>query len=150
MEHISLFLSLTSLMLHYLNIHISSTSDDTSVYSSHNRSNHIEIQKSFHNDLNSILDYGKRWNIKFNSTKTVMQTFTTKHDTHSLQLTFSNQPVPKVIEHKHLGLFLSTDLRFHAHTSDVIFKVNKALSPLHPISKHLPRTILDQLYKIYI
>ena len=36
------------------------------------------------------------------------------------------------------------------HVTNIIcHKVNKTLSPLYPIAKHIPRPILDQIYKTY-
>ena len=45
---------------------------------------------------------------------------------------------------------LSKDLRFHEHVNEICHKVNKTLSPLYPIARYLPRSILDQIYKTYI
>ena len=44
----------------------------------------------------------------------------------------------------------SNDLRFHEHVNEILNKVNKTLSPLYAIAKHLPRHILEQIYKTYI
>ena len=52
--------------------------------------------------------------------------------------------------HKHLGLTLSSSLRFHDHVNDIIKKVNAALGPLYPISKYVPREILNIIYRTYV
>ena len=44
----------------------------------------------------------------------------------------------------------SKDLRFHQHINAICHKINKTLSPLYSIAKHIPRSILDQIYKVYI
>ena len=44
----------------------------------------------------------------------------------------------------------SKDLRFHDHVNETLTKVNKTLSPLYAIAKHLPRDTLDQIYKTYL
>ena len=44
----------------------------------------------------------------------------------------------------------SKDLRFHEHVNEIINKINKTLSPLYAIAKHLPRHTLEQIYKTYI
>ena len=44
----------------------------------------------------------------------------------------------------------SRDLRFHEHINEICQKVNKSLSPLYPVAQYLPRTILNQIYTIYI
>ena len=113
--------------------------DDTSLYSPHHLKNITSIQNSLQEDLNSIFAYGQDWYKPFNAKKTVMQTFTTKRNTHTPHLTFNKDPIPHVTIHKHLGLTLSNDLRFHAHVNELIQKVNRAMSPLYPIAKYLPR-----------
>ena len=124
--------------------------DDTPLYAPHQPKNIADIQRSLQKDLDSIFAYGQVWYITFNAKKTIMQTFTTKRNNQTPYLTFGGEPITQVTSHKHLGLTLSNDLRFHAHINELILKVNRAMSPLYPIAKYLPRTILDQLYKIYI
>ena len=92
------------------------------------------IQKSLQKDLNSIFAYGQDWYITFNAKKTVMQTFTTKRNIQSPYLTFGGEPILQVTTHKHLGLTLSNDLRFHAHVNELIQKVNRAMSQLYPVA----------------
>ena len=52
--------------------------------------------------------------------------------------------------HKHLGITLSKDLRFHTHINDILRKMNTALSPIYPLAKFLPRSTLINLYTTYI
>ena len=44
-------------------------------------------------------------------------------------MSFIKRPVPSIKSHTHLGLTLSTDLRFHDHINNVNKKVNIALTP---------------------
>ena len=100
--------------------------------------------------MNQIYQYGQQWSITFNATKTIQQTFSLKKDSQPPALTFGGTLIPCHNNHKHLGLTFSKDLRFHEHINDICHKVNKTLSPLYPLARHLPRFILDQLYKTYI
>jgi len=52
--------------------------------------------------------------------------------------------------HKHLGLYISTCLRFHQHVNAIIRKVNAALGPLYAIAKYIPRDTLKQIYCTYV
>ena len=124
--------------------------DDISLYAPHNSQNILDKQHSLQNDLNSIYSYGQKWHITFNATKTIMQTFTLKRDTQQPQLTFGGVPIQQTYNHKHLGLTLSKDLRFHSHINDVILKINRAMSSLYPIAKYVPRQILAQIYTTYV
>ena len=41
-------------------------------------------------------------------------------------------------------------MHFHQHVNDLIFKINRALGPLYPLSRILPRHILNNIYTVYI
>ena len=92
----------------------------------------------------------KKWYISFNAKKTDMQKITSKRNIQSPYLTFGGKPILQVTTHKHLGLTLSNFLRFHAPVNKLVQKVNRAMSPLHPIAEDLFRKYLAQLYKTYI
>ena len=124
--------------------------DDISLYSSHSTQNANTIQRSLQRDLDFIERYGKKWAITFSQTKTISQTFSNNHRPSTLTLTFSGQQIQSTDSHKHLGLHLSKDLRYHKHVNDIIRKVNIALSPLYSIASKLPRQVLEQIYKTYI
>ena len=138
--------------------------DDTSLYTSYSRQSSCTSppQQAMHqqdfntacnslqNDLDIISEFGTNWHINFSADKTKQMTFTHATTSHSPVMSFIKRPVPSTKSHTHLGLTLSTDLRFHDHINNVIKKVNIALSPLYPIAKFLPRDILLQLYNTYI
>ena len=124
--------------------------DDTSLYASHRPTDILRTQESLQQDLDEIYKYGQEWAITFNTTKTIQQTFSHRQDYNSPMLTFGGDPIPVRDDHKHLGMTFSKDLRFHQHINVICHKVNKSLSPLYSISKHISRQILDQIYKTYI
>ena len=124
--------------------------DDISLYSTHSIQNIDEVKQSLQRDLNLIEDYGRQWAITFSSTKTVCQTFSNKPRHPLPTLTFTGQTIPTTDSHKHLGLILSTDLRFHSHVNEIIRKVNTALSPLYTVASTLPRPLLDKIYTTYV
>ena len=139
--------------------------DDTSLYASHSRQagihalpgSHVTNQpdfrtacRSLQNDLDTIFEFGTRWHITFNAAKTTQVTFSHVIHTRSPALSFNNCPIPSTKRHTHLGLTLSTDLRFHDHINNIAKKVNIAMSPLYPVAKFLPRDILAQIYTTYI
>ena len=123
--------------------------DDTILFKSHAHSPE-EAQVSLQRDLNKIKEFGNKWAITFNSSKTALQTFTNKHTLISPTLKFGSDSIPIVTNHKHLGLNISSDLRFHCHTKEIIKKANAALAPLYPVAAHLPKQTLKQIYINYI
>ena len=124
--------------------------DDTSIYTTHKNDDIHTATETLQRDLDTIYKYGKTWAITFSAAKTAQITFTNKVNSLSPALTFAQQPIPKTTTHKHLGLTLSQDLRFHEHINTVIRKVNIALSPLYPVAQQLPRQVLNIIYKTYI
>ena len=125
--------------------------DDCSLYSTRSPSdNFLDIQTTLQNDLDTIYHYGQIWAIKFNATKTTQQTFSLRQKTNVPALSFGGQPIPIENDHKHLGLTLSTDSRFHAHVNDILQKFNRSLGPLYPLAKHLPKSTLLSIYTTYV
>ena len=124
--------------------------DDTSLYAPHTRQNADAVQHSLQRDLEAIFDYGVQWAITFNPSKTIQQCFTRKTGHISPALTFGGQVIPVTDNHKHFGITLSKDLRFHTHINDILRKMNTALSPIYPLAKFLPRSTLINLYTTYI
>ena len=88
--------------------------DDTSLYSPH--ATDIQLtQTSLQDDLDVIYNHGKDWAITFNPAKTIQQTFSHQRTPQIPKLTFGGLPIPIKQNHTHLGVTLSTDLRFHEH-----------------------------------
>lgn len=124
--------------------------DDTSLSAEHDQSNIDSVQNRLQQDLNSIAEYGKKWAITFNAAKTIQQTFSYRKDPAVPLLYFNEQRIPVHTCHKHLGLNLSTDLRFHDHVNEMIKKATRALGPIYPVAPFLSRKTLIMIYKMYI
>ena len=122
--------------------------DDSSLYASHNSTKVQAVQHLLQRDLDSISRYGEDWIITFNATKTTQQTFTKKSQPPSL--VFDGITIPTSDSHKHLGLTISSDLRFKSHVNNALLKFNRTLSPLFPIACMIPRQILLNIYQMYV
>ena len=125
--------------------------DDCSLYSTYSPTdNSRDVQLTLQHDLDIIHRYGQSWAITFNATKTTQQTFSHRQKPNIPALTFGGQPIPRVNDHKHLGLTLSTDLRFHTHVNNILLKFNRSLGPLYPIARHLPKLTRLSIYTTYV
>ena len=122
--------------------------DDSSLHASHNCHNIHEVERSLQTDLDRIKRYGDDWAITFNADKTAQQTFTNKQ-ARIPALTFNDKVIPIRDSHKHLGVTISTDLRFKTHVNNILLKFNRTLSPLFPIASLVPRQTLLHIYKMY-
>ena len=123
--------------------------DDTILFKSHTHGS-VEAQMSLQRDLAKIMQFGEKWSITFNSSKTTQQTFTRKHTKNPPSLEFGGDSIPIVTNHKHLGLNISNDLKFHFHVKETIRKANAALAPIYPVAAHIPRQTLKQIYLTYV
>ena len=124
--------------------------DDSSIIAKHDSENFHAVIASLQKDIDAIEDYGRRWIITFNASKTSQQTFSKKRAPDIPELKFGVQPIPLSEHRKHLGLTFSTDLRFKHHINDILLKFNRALSPLYSIASEIPRNLLLTIYKIYV
>ena len=57
--------------------------------------------------------------------------------------------VEQVVEHKHLGIWLTPTLCWSRHIQHICMKANSKLAVLRSV-KYLSRTVLDILYKLQI
>ena len=125
--------------------------DDCSLFSTYYpKDNLFDVHTTLQHDLDAIYDYGQSWAITFNAAKTVQQTFSLRKEANIPVLTFRAQPIPSVKEHKHLGITLSTDLRFHAHVNEILLKFNRSLGPIYPLARYIPKSMLLSLYTTYV
>ena len=125
--------------------------DDCSLYATYSPTDQFhDSQLTLQQDLDTIYSYGQTWAITFNATKTTQQTFSLRQQTNVPVLTFGDQLIPTVNDHKHLGLTLSTNSRFHTHINDILLKFNRSLGPLYPLARHIPKAMLISIYNTYV
>ena len=125
--------------------------DDCSLYATYSPTDKFrDSQLTLQQDLDTIYSYGQTWAITFNATKITQQTFSLRQQTNVPVLTFGDQLIPTVNDHKHLGLTLSTNSRFHTHINDILLKFNRSLGPLYPLARHIPKAMLISIYNTYV
>ena len=124
--------------------------DDSSLHCSHTPDNLPAKELELQRDLDAIHDYGCKWAITFNASKTTQQTFSRRKDVMVPTLTFGGRAIPLTNDHKHLGLTFSSDLKFKQHVNETLLKFNRALSPLYPIAPYIPRVVLHEIYNVYV
>ena len=105
-------------------------------------------------DLHTIQQWAHQWKLEFNPDPTKQATevqFSCKTSTiNHPQLTFNACVVPKVNEHKHLGLILDPGLSFEKHIIEKIIKAKKSVGIIKHLSRFLPLKTLDQMYKALV
>ena len=72
--------------------------------------------------------------------------FTLHRDVQLPQLTFDNCPVKYVEDHKHLGLTLSSDGKWHKHIDSLTTSASKVLGIMRKLKFKVSRKTLNQIY----
>ena len=105
-------------------------------------------------DLDMICQWAHQWKMEFNPDPTKQATevlFSCKKASpNHPQLIFNGTVVQKVNEQNHLGLSLDSVLSFKKHFDGKIIKAKKNIGIIKHLSKFLPLTTLNQMYKALV
>ena len=101
-------------------------------------------------DLLKIGNWAKQWKVLFNASKSKDVIFTKNlFLNNSPPLILNNSYVTRATEHKHLGLWLSSNLDWTKQVQSACIKANGKLAVLRSV-KFLDRSTLDLLYKLTV
>ena len=105
-----------------------------------------DIEGILNHDLRIIANWSRQWLVDFNPNKTEAILFTLKRNVSYPELVFNNTPVNFVEHHKHLGLTLSHDGKWHEHIQSISSSASKVLGMMRKIKFSLNRKSLNQIY----
>ena len=108
-----------------------------------------ETVEKLNRDLVKISCWAKKWKVSFNAGKSKDIIFSNKMLNNSPPLIFNENLIDRVNTHRHLGVYLTSNLDWSVQINDVCLRANKKLSVLRHI-KLLKRNTLDLLYKITV
>ena len=100
-------------------------------------------------DLVKLSNWASKWKVTFNGSKSKDIIFSNKCLNNSPPLIFNDIIIERVNCHKHLGLYLTSNLDWSEQVHQVCLKANRKLSVLRSV-KLLNRKTLDLLYKITV
>ncbi len=118
--------------------------DDTSL--SCTTSNLSDLEGILNHDLHQLNVWAKRWLVDFNPQKTEPILFTTQKNIRLPQLSFDNIPVNFVESHKHLGLTLGHDGKWHDHINNILKSASKVLGIIRSLKFKVSRKSLNTIY----
>ena len=126
--------------------------DDTMLYSV--VENPLISASQLNHDLKVIENWAFQWKMVFNPDPTKQATEITfsckrKRIDHP-DLIFNGTPVSKVIDHKHLGLTLQSNLSFEKHINEKMIKAKKHIGIIKHLNRFLPFKALNQMYKALV
>lgn len=122
--------------------------DDSSL--SVTTSNVEDLEGIINHDLLMISNWSKQWLVNFNPNKTEAMIFTLRQLDNPINLMFDNTPVIFVNDHKHIGLTLSNNGKWHTHVNNIIESTSKVLGIMRHLKFKIGRKALNQIYVSYM
>ena len=121
--------------------------DDTCLFAS--GKDPAETSEILNRDLEKISEWANRWKVTFNPSKSKDLIFSNKSLFNSPPIVFNKTIVDRVDKHRHLGLWLSSNLSWSKQVHETCLRANGKLAVLRSV-KFLSRTTLDLLYKLTV
>ena len=122
--------------------------DDTCLFAS--GQDPSETAEVLNRDLAKITKWAKIWKVCFNPAKTKDIIFSNnKYLNNSPPIMFNSTQVDRVSHHRHLGVWLSSNLDWAKQIQETCLKANGKLAVLRSV-KYLSRSTLDLLYKLTV
>ena len=90
------------------------------------------------------------WRLTVNVEKTVTMAFTRRPFPSKVFINLNGKALSTVNEHRHLGLILSSDLRWSAHIDKTLSKAGRLLYTIIRLRRTLSRKALTLYYSLYI
>ena len=101
-----------------------------------------ETAEQLNRDLNKISIWALRWKVTFNAGKT-------KDMNNSPSLIFNGNFIDRINTHRHLGVYLTSNLDWSYQINDVCLRANRKFFVLRNVI-FLKRNTLDLLFKIAV
>ncbi len=122
--------------------------DDSSL--SFTTQNADDLEGIINHDLLTISAWAKQWLVTFNPNKTDAMILTLRPLVQPLHLNFDGTEISFVENHKHLGLTLSNNGKWHTHVNNIISSSSKILGIMRKLKFRLSRNSLNQIYISYM
>ena len=121
--------------------------DDTSLACSATSIN--DIEGILNHDLLIISQWAKQWMVSFNPLKSEAILFSNQ-SLNPPSLTFNDTPITFVNNHKHLGISLSNDGKWHEYISNTLTSASKILGIMRSLKFKIRRESLNQIYVSFL
>ena len=112
--------------------------------------NPVACEQQLQVSVNATSRWLSDWRLTVNTDKTVVMEFISRPIPSDLAIKLNGTQLRKVEEQRHLGLILSSDLRWSKHTNRVLSKAARLLHTLRRLRNLLSRRALVLYYCLYI
>ncbi len=112
--------------------------------------NSDDLEGIINHDLLTISAWAKQWLVTFNPNKTDAMILTLRPIVQPLHLNVDGTEIAFVENHKHLGLTLSNNGKWHTHVNNIISSSSKILGIMRKLKFRLSRNSLNQIYISYM
>ena len=140
-----------------VNCNIKLFADDTCLYVTVDNKQQIQnVTDSLNQDLDNVSSWANQWLVTFNASKTKSMLLTNKNIKHP-DLVFNGTILENVTCHKHLGLNISSNLKWTSHIDKMLQSVSRMLdvsmklqyNPYHKFAGTHPcnRPVLPKLHR---
>ena len=104
------------------------------------------------NNFANIENWANQWLIKFSPSKTDSSVISLKQNTQTRhkRLIFYNTPIANVSSHKHVGLWITHNLKWDHHINSLVSKCSNLLGLLKPLKFKLNRAVIEKIFLSYI
>ena len=121
--------------------------DDSSLAATGN--NVSDIETKLNSDLQNVSTWAKTWLVDFNPSKTEVL-FISKTIYNKPKLFFDNKELGFVDSHKHLGVTLCDDGKWHQHIQCITSSASKILGTMRALKYSLNRNTLNHIYVAFL
>ena len=120
--------------------------DDTSMSaSSHNND---ELKETLNQDLSKLIEWSKKWKVKFNPDKTELVCIGKNMENFNLR--FGDSVILPVDSHKHLGVTFTSSAKWSQHIDNLCKTALKEINGLRKLKYLLSRSALNRIYCTFI
>ena len=123
--------------------------DDTCLFVTNKDRNLAQV--TLNRDLDLISNWAHQWLVAFSPPKTESMLVSNKKERDSIpEIVFQGEVIKNVSSHKHLGVFISSDLKWNNHIEYLCESASKKLRMLKSLKFSLDRKSLETIFVSFI
>ena len=114
-----------------------------------------DVQQSsdqLNENLSRVNDWAKTWLVQFNPTKTKLMNISLKQNAEfdNYPICFDNHIIENVNVQRHIGLDISSDLKWTSHVNRIVESVSKMCDVMMKLKYKLDRSTLEKIYLNFV